>query len=195
MKNGKLIVLSAPSGTGKTSICKELLKRNNNWKFSISATTRIKREDEVDGKDYIFLDIKQFEHKQNFGEFLEWEFVHGNRYATPISPIEDALDNGDIMLLDIDVKGSMNIIEEFEEDTISIFIEPPGFNNEEKIMVLSDRLMKRGGENSSETLIKQRLKRFELELGYKEKFSYQFINEDFKKTTDKIEKKIKELIK
>ncbi len=96
MKKGKLVVLSAPSGTGKTTICKELLERNKKWKFSISATTRPKREDEVDGKDYVFMDIKKFESNERFGEFLEWEWVHGNRYGTPIAPIEDALDNGNI---------------------------------------------------------------------------------------------------
>ena len=192
MNKGKLIILSAPSGTGKTSICKELLKRNENWKFSISATTREQREDEIDGNDYIFMNIKQFEHKQNFGEFLEWEFVHGNRYATPIEPIEKAIESNEIILLDIDVKGSMNIIEEFEENVISIFIEPPGFNNEEQLEILHDRLKKRG---QSETLINQRLKRFELEMSYKDKFMHHFINDNFNKTTDKIENKIKELIK
>ncbi len=192
MNKGKLVILSAPSGTGKTSICKELLARNKNWNFSVSATTRPKRPDEIDGKDYIFMDLKQFEHKQNFGEFLEWEFVHGNRYATPIDPIEEAIDSNKVILLDIDVKGSMNIIEEFEDNVISIFIEPPGFNNEEQIEILTDRLNKRG---QAETLINQRLKRFELEMSYKEKFKYHFINDNFNKTTDKIENKIKELLK
>jgi len=192
MSQGKLIILSAPSGTGKTSICKELLKRNKNWKFSVSATTREQTTDEADGEDYIFMNIKEFEHKQNFGEFLEWEFVHGNRYATPIEPIEKAIASNDIILLDIDVKGSMNIIEEFEENVISIFIEPPGFNNEEQLEILNDRLKKRG---QSETLINQRLKRFELEMSYKEKFGYHFTNDNFSKTTNKIENKIKELIK
>jgi len=192
MSQGKLIILSAPSGTGKTSICKELLKRNKNWKFSVSATTREQRTDEADGEDYIFMNIKEFEHKQNFGEFLEWEFVHGNRYATPIEPIEKAIESNNIILLDIDVKGSMNIIEEFEENVISIFIEPPGFNNEEQLEILNDRLKKRG---QSETLINQRLKRFELEMSYKEKFEYHFTNDNFSKTTNKIENKIKELIK
>ena len=192
MNKGKLVILSAPSGTGKTSICKELLKRNKDWKFSISATTREKRSDEIDGKDYIFMTIEQFEHKQNFGEFLEWQFVHGNRYATPIDPIEKTIDSNNIILLDIDVKGSMNIIEEFEENVISVFIEPPGFTDEERLEILNDRLRKRG---QSETLINQRLKRFELEMGYKEKFEYHFINDNFSKTTNKIENKIKELIK
>jgi len=193
MKRGKLIILSAPSGTGKTSICKELLKNNKDWKFSISATTRPKRKDEIEGKDYYFMDLKTFEHKESFGEFLEWEFVHGNRYATPIEPIENALDKNKVMLLDIDVKGSMNILEEFEDDVISIFVEPPGFDNEERIEILNQRLKER--DNQSDTLINQRLKRFELEMGYKEKFKFHFINDDFKKTTKEIEKKIKEQIK
>ena len=193
MNKGKLVILSAPSGTGKTSICRELVKRNKNWKFSISATTREKRKGEINGKDYIFMSLKEFEHKENFGEFLEWEFVHGNRYATPIEPLEKALEDNKILLLDIDVKGSMNIIEEFEEDVISIFIEPPGFDNQEKIDTLMERLQKR--ENNSETLIKQRLKRFELEMSYKEKFKFSFINDNFEKTTNAIEEKIKEQIK
>ena len=193
MNKGNLVILSAPSGTGKTSICKELVKRNKNWKFSISATTRKKRKGEINGRDYIFMSLKEFEHKASFGEFIEWEFVHGNRYATPIEPLEKALEDNKIMLLDIDVKGSMNIIEEFEEDVISIFIEPPGFDDQEKIDTLMERLQKR--ENSSETLIKQRLKRFEFEMDYKEKFNFSFINDNFKKTTNAIEKKIKEQIK
>ena len=193
MKKGKLVVLSAPSGTGKTTICKELLERNKKWKFSISATTREKRKDEVDGADYYFMTLKQFEHKESFGEFLEWEFVHGNRYATPIDPIEKSIENNEIMLLDIDVKGSMNIIEEFESDVVSIFIEPPGFDNEERIAALTDRLKKRDGQ--SETLINQRLKRYNLEMEYKEKFMHHFINDNFENTTSAIEKKIKELTK
>ena len=193
MKKGKLVILSAPSGTGKTSICKELLKRNKTWKFSVSATTREKRKDEVDGVDYYFMTLKQFEHKENFGEFLEWQFVHGNRYATPIDPIEQSIANNEVMLLDIDVKGSMNIIEEFEEDAISIFIEPPGFDNEERLAALTQLLKRRDGQ--SETLINQRLKRYNLEMEYKEKFMHHFINDNFEKTTAAIETKIKELMK
>ena len=192
MKKGKLVILSAPSGTGKTTICKELLKRNPKWKFSVSATTREKRKGEINGKDYIFMSLKEFEHKENFGEFLEWEFVHGNRYATPIEPLEDAIEKNSVMLFDIDVKGSMSIIEEFGEDVLSIFIEPPGFDKEEKIETLMNRLKNR---DNSETLIKQRLKRFDTEMSYKEKFDCHFINDNFEKTTDKIEKKIKEQLK
>ena len=122
MKKGKLIVLSAPSGTGKTTITKELLKKNPNWKFSVSATTRPPREGEIDGEDYIFMSKEKFEHYVKFGDFLEWEFVHGNRYGTLTDPLYDTLESGDVMLLDIDVIGGKNVMEEFPDDSLSIFI-------------------------------------------------------------------------
>ncbi len=193
MRQGKLIVLSAPSGAGKTTICKNLLSLNSDWLYSISATTRPKRSNEIDGKDYIFLSKEKFEHKEKFGEFIECEWVHGNRYGTPVDPLENAIDNGKVLLLDVDVKGAMNLIEEFEDSVVSIFIEPPGLNVQDKLESLNDRLINRGDYN--DTLIKQRLKRFELELSYKEKFVYSFINEDLKKTTDEINKVIKENLK
>ena len=189
---GKLIVLSAPSGAGKTTICKELLKRNKDWLFSISVTTREKRENEIDGVDYLFISKEKFEGLDKFGELLESEWVHGNRYGTQIVPLEEALDNGDTMLIDVDVKGAMNLIEEYEDDLISIFIEPPGINDQDKRESLSDRLQKRG--NTNETLIKQRLKRYDLELSYKEKFSFNYINEKLDDAINKIEKYIKENI-
>ena len=193
MKQGKLIVLSAPSGAGKTTICKNLLSLNSDWLYSISATTRPKRSNEIDGKDYIFLSKEKFEHKEKFGEFIECEWVHGNRYGTPVEPLENSIDNGKVLLLDVDVKGAMNLIEEFEDSVVSIFIEPPGLNVQDKLESLNDRLVNRGDYN--DTLIKQRLKRFELELSYKEKFIYSFINEDLKKTTDEINKVIEENLK
>tara|TARA_Y100001970_G_scaffold198664_1_gene241666 strand:+ start:294 stop:881 length:588 start_codon:yes stop_codon:yes gene_type:complete len=192
-KQGKLIILSAPSGAGKTTICRNLLNVNKEWLYSISATTRPMRENEIDGKDYHFLSKEKFEHKEKFGEFIECEWVHGNRYGTPVQPLEDALENGNVLLLDIDVKGAMSLIDDFDEDCLSIFIEPPGINIQEKLESLNERLLKRGGSN--ETLIKQRLKRFELELSYKEKFNLSFINEDLDITTEEINKKIKENIK
>ena len=189
MNKGRLFVLSAPSGTGKTTILKTLLKNNPKWKFSVSATNRDPRPGEVDGKDYIYLSNEKFDHAVKFGDFLEWEWVHGNKYGTPIGPLEDTLDNGDKMLLDIDVKGGLSVMEEFPDETIGIFIEPPGDDVAEQIEVLTERLTKRG---DIPTLIKQRLKRFQLELEYKEKFNHSFVNSDMIKTTDKIEKLIKE---
>tara|TARA_B100000959_G_C14910807_1_gene595036 strand:+ start:710 stop:1291 length:582 start_codon:yes stop_codon:yes gene_type:complete len=189
MKEGKLIILSAPSGTGKTTICKELLKRNKDWSFSISATTRNARDGETPDKDYIFITNDKFDHLINFGDMAEYEWVHGNRYGTLISPLEEAIDKGKIMLLDIDVKGGCSIMEEFEGNTLSIFIEPPGEDIAEQIETLEQRLKDRGHE--SDTLIKQRTKRMQLELEYKDKFDYHFVNEDLKNTTDKIEKLIR----
>ena len=112
MKQGKLIVLSAPSGAGKTTICKNLLSLNSDWLYSISATTRPKRSNEIDGKDYIFLSKEKFEHKEKFGEFIECEWVHGNRYGTPVDPLENAIDNGKVLLLDVDVKDNLEKIRE-----------------------------------------------------------------------------------
>jgi len=192
MKKGKLVILSAPSGSGKTTICKKLLKNNKNWHFSISATTRPIRDNEVNGKDYLFMNKEKFEHKEKFGEFVESQWVHGNRYGTLYEPIEECIDTGKTILLDVDVKGAMNLIEEFPDDSVSIFIEPPGFDAQEKIENLRERMENRGSSN--ETLIKQRLKRFDLEITYKEKFNFTFVNDNLEKTTDKIEKIIKENI-
>ena len=192
MKKGKLIVLSAPSGTGKTTITKELLKKNPKWKFSVSATTRPPREGETDGKDYIFMSKEKFEHYVKFGDFLEWEFVHGNRYGTLTDPLYDTLEDGDVMLLDIDVIGGKNVMEEFPEDTLSIFIEPPGLNIAEQKIILEDRLRSRGDDQT--TQIKNRLKRFEKEMESKEFFDLHYVNEDLKETVVLIEKDIKERV-
>lgn len=193
MNKGILVVISAPSGTGKTTICSKLLKNNPDWKFSISATTREMREGEIDGKNYVYMDIDKFDHYVKFGDFVEWEWVHGNKYGTLIGPLEDALENGDVMLLDIDVKGSQSIIEEYPDETISFFIEPPGETLADQIEILEDRLMKRG--NESATLVKRRLKRLSLEMEFKDKFNHTIINADVDKATEEIEKIIKEKIK
>ena len=187
-----LVVLSAPSGTGKTTICKELLKRNKNWKFSVSATTRPPRDGEVDGKDYIFMSNQKFDHYAKFGDFLEWEWVHGNKYGTLVEELEDVIDGNEVMLLDIDVKGGCNIMEEYPDNTFSIFIEPPGFDIPEKKLVLEERLLKRGNEQT--TQIKNRLKRFEKEMEFIDRFNISFVNDDLKEAIVEVEKAIKEKI-
>ena len=193
MNTGKLIVISAPSGTGKTTICKRLIQNNPQWKFSISATTRELREGEVDGKDYIYMSNEKFEHAVKFGDFLEWEWVHGNKYGTPIGPIEDALGAGHTMLLDVDVKGGMSVMEEFSDETIGIFIEPPGDDLPEQLEILEERLNQRGKDPPQ--LIVKRLKRFPLEIEYKDKFMFHFVNEELDETIKDVEKMIKENVK
>ena len=192
MNSGKLVVLSAPSGTGKTSICKKLLEKNSKWKFSISATTRELREDESDGKDYIQMSNEKFDHFVKFGDFLEWEWVHGNKYGTLVEELEDVIDGDEVMLLDIDVKGGCNIMEEYPDNTFSIFIEPPGFDIPEKKLVLEERLLKRGNEQT--TQIKNRLKRFEKEMEFIDRFNSSFVNDDLKEAIVEVEKAIKEKI-
>ena len=154
--------------------------------YPIGATT-------IDGVDYIFMDKDKFNQFVKFGEFVENEWVHGYQYGTLIRPIEDALDKKEITLLDVDVKGGFNIRDEFEDQVISIFIEPPGENVSDQLLVLEERLNKRGDENS--TLIKQRLRRFENEMTYKKRFEHHFINDDYDETVNEIEKTIKRNIK
>ena len=193
MKNGLLVILAAPSGTGKSTICKELIKNNKNWNFSVSVTTREPRNGEINDKDYTFISNSEFEHFVKFGDFIEWEIVHGNKYGTSWSAVEDALDNKKVMILDIDVKGAMSIYEEHPDETILIFIEPPGLNIVEQKEILNERLLKRG--NEQELAIKHRLKRFETEMEFKEKFNHHFVNENLTKTIDKVEKLIKRNMK
>ena len=175
VKGGYLIIISGPSGVGKSTITQELLSSIKNLDFSVSYTTRDKRTMENDQEHYKFISKDQFEEMVDENLFLEYEQVHGNLYGTPIEPIRESLRYNHSVLLDIDVKGSMNIIEEFESDAISIFIEPPGFDQEERLAALTDRLKRRDGQ--SETLINQRLKRYNLEMEYKEKFMHHFIND------------------
>ena len=193
MKKGLLIILAAPSGTGKSTICKELIKNNKNWNFSVSVTTRKPRNGEIDGKDYKFISNSEFEHFVKFGDFIEWEIVHGNKYGTPWSSVEDTISSSKVMIFDIDVKGGLAIKEEYPDSTILLFIEPPGENINEQKEALNDRLVKRG--NEQELAIKHRLKRFETEMQYKEKFDHSFINKDLNKTVEKVEKLIKRNIK
>ena len=193
MKNSLLIILSAPSGTGKSTICKELLKRNKSWNFSISVTTRTPRDGEIDNKDYKFISNKEFDHFVKFGDFIEWEIVHGNKYGTLWSSVEDVIDNKKIMIFDIDVKGALSIKEEYPDECILLFIEPPGDNINEQKEALNERLLNRGHEQT--TQIKHRLKRFETEMEFKEKFDYCFINSNLDKTVEKVEKLIKRKIK
>ena len=154
---------------------------------------RKQRDGEVDGKDYTFISNPDFEHFVKFGDFIEWEFVHGNKYGTPWSTVEEAISSSKVMIFDVDVKGALTIKEEYPDNTILVFIEPPGDNIIEQKEALNERLIKRG--NEQELAIKHRLKRFETEMEYKEKFDYSFINKNLNKTVDKVEKLIKEKIK
>ncbi|CUS97866.1 guanylate kinase [Candidatus Chrysopegis kryptomonas] len=174
MPRGRLIVVSAPSGSGKTTIAKKILEKFPFIKFSVSATTRPKRNGEVDGKDYFFLTREEFEKKIQNGELLEWEEIYGNYYGTLKSVVETALKNGDVLLFDVDVNGAISIKRKFPDDAVLIFIKPPNME------VLKERLKRRGTENEEQ--LKKRIERVPMELEKSSYFDYIFVNDKLEDT-------------
>ncbi|WP_299337726.1 guanylate kinase [uncultured Psychroserpens sp.] len=177
-KKGKLIVFSAPSGSGKTTIVKHLLKQEElNLEFSISATSREKRGQEVHGKDYYFLDLKEFKNKIKNDEFLEWEEVYrDNFYGTLKTEIERIWAKGKHVIFDIDVSGGLRIKKKFPEETIAIFVKPPDLN--ELIIRLKER-----GEESPEK-ISMRVAKAPAELATAPLFDEIVLNKDLDKALD-----------
>lgn len=167
--NGKLIIFAAPSGTGKTTIIKYLLELGMNLSFSISATTRPKRESEQDGKDYFFLTHEAFNEKISAGEFLEWEEVYaGTKYGTLKSKVDKELKAGKNILFDVDVVGAINIKKIYGNQALALFVKPPS------IEVLKERLLIRGTE--TEESLQTRLSKAEYELTFEDQFDITIIN-------------------
>lgn len=168
---GKLIVISAPSGAGKTSIVHYLLKELPNLCFSISATSRVKRDNEFDGKDYHFLGVEQFKQKIKEDAFLEWEEVYDNQYyGTLKSEIDRIWNIEKTVIFDVDVAGGINIKKQYPSECLSIFIMPPS------IEVLKERLKNRGSE--SEESLAKRLSKAEEEISQNQKFDMVILNDD-----------------
>ena len=168
MKN--IIVISAPSGAGKTTLCNELQRRKPHIKFSVSCTTRPKRKHEVDGVNYHFLSDQEFTEKVQNNEFVEYENVHGYYYGTLRKTLENALAQQEMVLFDVDVNGAMTIKSNYSENTCTIFILPPSLDD------LKKRLIQRGSE--TEERIDKRLERTAQEMEYKDKFDACIINDD-----------------
>jgi guanylate kinase len=166
---GVLIVVSGPSGVGKSTLIDRFLREDDHSEFSISYTTRQKRVHERDGKDYHFVDEATFEAMIAKGHVLEWEKVHGNLYGTPRTETLAILDTGKDIILDIDVKGAINISGQCCAARL-IFIEPPS------VADLINRLSLRG-----EKEIETRMKRVEEEIARKGEFGYTIVNDDFGK--------------
>ena len=170
---GKLIVISAPSGAGKTSIVHQLLKDISILSFSISASSREKRENEVHGKDYYFLGAEGFHKKIEQDAFLEWEQVYENQYyGTLRSEIERIWSEGKTVIFDVDVDGGLNIKKQYPKECLSIFIMPPSLE------VLAERLIGRGSD--SDESIKQRLYKAEEEISKSKLFDNIILNDNFK---------------
>ena len=181
------ITISAPSGSGKTTLCKALQLVEPEIEWSISYTTREKRSIEENGVDYFFISEEEFEDLIIQGHFVEWQNVHGFYYGTSVSNLENAIKNDKIMLIEMDVKGSMSIKELFPDQTFSIFIMPPSISK------LRERLRSRGTD--SERRINIRLKRFQEEMEFREKFDYVMINEDLDLAKIELQKTINKLNK
>ena len=176
MKN--LIIISAPSGTGKTTLCKSIRKIYPEINWSISYTTRFKRANEFDGKDYNFISKKTFDGLIKNNELAEWENVHGSLYGTSKKTLNEIIKKNKFLLLELDVKGALKLKKMYPKKTFSIFIIPPSFE------VLRKRLKIRNTE--SENLIKIRLKRFEEEINYKSKFDHIMYNDNLDLATNEL---------
>jgi guanylate kinase len=180
VSSGKLIVVSAPSGAGKTTIVKAILEKYPSMLFSVSAATRTKRETEVDGKDYFFLPRQEFERRIRAGELVEWEEIYGDWYGTLKSEVERALSSGKAMLFDIDVKGGLSIKRAYPNDSVLIFIKPPS------VEILEARL--RGRKTENEAKFKRRMDRVAMELGMASQFDYQVVNDDLPRAIAEVDK-------
>ncbi|MEI6692518.1 MAG: guanylate kinase [Chlorobium sp.] len=177
-KQGKLIVFSAPSGTGKSTIAKLVLDRIPGIRFSVSATTRQKRQGEIDGANYYFLSKEEFEEKVRGGGFIEHEYFFGNHYGTLLDKTLQVIDSGVSILLDLDVKGALNLKKIFPDNSLLLFIKPPSME------VLQQRL--KGRESEDEESLKARLDRAKLELEFADRFDQVVVNDNLDTAVDAV---------
>jgi guanylate kinase len=169
-----LIVLSAPSGAGKTTVAAHLLNTFSQLSFSVSATTRQKRPNEVHGKDYFFLSRQEFKNRIETGDLIEYEEIFGNYYGTLKSVVQNALERGEFLIFDVDVKGALSLQKYFPDETLLLFVAPPDMKT------LEERLRSRRTETDEQ--IQQRLDRAEMEMGHKESFDKVLINTELSST-------------
>ena len=169
-RRGLLIVLSSPSGAGKSTISRLLLETDSEVTMSVSATTRPRRSGEVDGIDYHFVDDSEFDRMIEAGEFVEWAHVFGYRYGTPKPPVKQALRRGRDILFDIDWQGARQLEPDFGEHLVTIFLLPPSMDE------LENRLHTRGQD--SEEVIADRMRRAADEIDHWAEYEYVLVNRD-----------------
>ncbi len=183
----KLIIVSAPSGSGKTTIVKHLLSAFSSLAFSVSATSRAMRSGEQHGKDYFFISVEEFKLKIESGDLLEWEEVYsGVYYGTLKSEVERMISNGCDVIFDVDVVGGVNIKKVFGDRALSIFVCPPS------VEALKERLLYRNTD--SITTIKKRVEKAAYELTFKDKFDFVLINDNLETAKKEIVLKVAEFL-
>jgi len=175
---GLLIVISGPSGAGKGTICKSFLERNREVSLSVSATTRDPRKGEVEGVNYYFISKDDFKEKINSNDFLEYAEVYDNYYGTPKSNVEEMLESGRDVILEIDIQGALKVKENTEEG-VFIFILPPSMQE------LKQRIINRGSE-TKESLMK-RFKSAYKEINFVSKYNYAVVNDKVEIAVEKLE--------
>jgi len=187
MNRGKLIIFSAPSGAGKTTIVRHLLQQDLNLEFSISATSRGKRLTETDGKDYYFLTSEEFRTKIDNNEFLEWEEVYQETfYGTLKSEVERIRSNGQNVIFDVDVVGGCNIKKYYGDEALSVFVQPPSVEE------LRNRLISRSTDTIE--VIEKRIRKAEYELTFASKFDRIIVNEQLEKAFEEAEICVREFL-
>ncbi|MCB9170341.1 MAG: guanylate kinase [Flavobacteriales bacterium] len=184
---GKCVICSAPSGAGKTTIVHHLLQAGLGLAFSISATSRPRRPNEVDGRDYYFLDQEEFLQRVHAGAFLEWEEVYpGRYYGTLRSELERIWTGGHHAIFDVDVKGGMQLKKTFGGNALALFIRPPSLET------LAERLVKRGTE--TEASLKVRLEKATIELQAGPRFDAVVVNDDLQRACHEAEERAREFL-
>jgi len=173
-RRGLLLVLSSPSGAGKSTIAKTLLEGDGELTMSVSATTRKPRPGEVDGEHYFFLTNDEFQKMVSGDEFLEHAMVFGNAYGTPKAPVEAALEAGRDVLFDVDWQGAQEIQEYAEDDLVSVFVLPPSLEELER------RLLTRAQD--SEQVVRERMNKATAEMSHWDAYQYVIVNQDIDKS-------------
>ncbi len=173
-----VIIVSGPSGVGKTTLCKRVMQLDGNLFYSVSATTRPRREGEVHGKDYYFLSVEQFEEWIEKGKLLEWARVYDNYYGTPLDPVIENFERGKDVIMDIDVQGKRQIERNFRGRVVSVFVLPPSVDE------LLERLEQRGAETPEQ--FEKRKKLIMRDLEYRWEYDYWLINDDLDKAVGEL---------